>query len=442
VDGAVLAFSAVLAGGTALAFGLLPALRIVRGARPAFASGARTLGAAGSRASSIRRVLVLAQIATTVVLVVGAGLLLQSFWNLHGVDLGVERDGVLTMDLHGAAWWDLEAEAAEQRYRDILDRITALPGVETAGAMDVVPLADNYSCDGFTPIDRPPPAPGEGACAEVRSVTPGALSALGVRVLRGRSIDWSDDADAARGAVITARTAEMFWPGQDALGKGAVMHADTFSIVGVVVDIRHFGPEGAVSPMAFLPASQEPWNGITRGLTLVVRGDHLVEGMADELRAVVHSVDPTIAVSGAKPMRTLLAGTVGGPRLRATLLAVFAVLALVLALVGIAGVMSQAVARRRRELGLRIALGAAPRSATALVLRDAVQLTTAGLVLGLLASAAVTRFLTAFVFGVSPLEPRILVLGGALVSALSLLSSWIPARRASRIDPMEALRAD
>ncbi|MDX1392781.1 MAG: ABC transporter permease [Gemmatimonadota bacterium] len=441
VDAAVLAFSAALAGGTAILFGLLPALRIA-GSTPLSPVGGSRGGEIAGRAERLRRGLVLAQVATTLVLVVGAGLLLQSFANLHGVDLGVQRRGVLTLEMHGAAWWDLEPEAAEDRYREVLERIEALPGVMVAGAMDVVPLSDNYSCDGVTPLDRPPPGPGEGRCAEVRSVTPGALDALDARLVTGRGIEWRDGADAAGGMVISAAMAEMFWPGESAIGKSALIHSDTFAVLGVVADIRHFGPETPPGPMAFLPASQEPWNGIARGLSVVVRGDAVVESMGDEIRAVINSIEPRIAISSISPMGDLLAGTVGGPRLRATLLAIFAALALVLALVGIAGVMAQAVSRRRREIGVRIALGAAPGGAISLVLRDGVRLTSVGLAVGLLAAAALTRLLESFVFGVSPLEPRVLAAGCLLVFTLGVLCSWLPARRAARIDPVEALRAD
>jgi len=442
VDGWVLVFSAAIAAGTAVAFGLVPALRLLRGARLAAVSSTRGVGALGRRASLVRRTLVLGQIATTVVLVIAAGLLLQTFRNLNGVELGVERDGVLTADLHGAAWWDLEPDAAAARYRDILDGVAGLPGVRGAGAIDVLPLADNYSCDGVTPLDQPPPAPGEGRCAEVRSATPGVIEALGMTLVSGRALEWRDGPEADGTMVISERAGEMFWPGESALGKRAEIHSDTFAVVGIVADVLHFGPLSAVEPMIFLPAAQEPWNGIARGLSLVVSGEPVVESMGGEIRAVVGSVEPLIAVERIRPLSSLLAATVGGPRLRATLLAVFAGLALTLALVGVVGVMTQAVARRRREIGIRIALGASPRTATGLVLGEGARITALGLALGLLAAAGLTRLLEAFVFGVSPLDARIMVSGALLVCTLSLVASWLPARRAARIDPVEALRAD
>jgi len=442
VDAGVLAFSAALAAATALLFGLVPAIRLLRRSRLSTLSGMRGAGGQGRRAGTLRRALVLGQIATTVVLVIGAGLLLQTFRNLQGVELGVARRGVITLDLHGAAWQDLEPAAAADRYRDILSRTVALPGVDVAGAIDVVPLSDNHSCDGVTPLDRPPPAPGEGRCAEVRSTTPGALEALGATLLSGRGLEWRDDPSAPGAMVITAQTAETFWPGQPVLGKRAVIHSDTFAVVGVVSDIRHFGPLSEVGPMVFLPSAQEPWNGIARGLSIVARGDRAVESLGPAIRDAVHAVDARIAVQQIRPMDALLAGTVGGPRLRAALLIVFAGLALALALVGISGVIAQAVARRRRELGIRIALGATPRGATGAVLGEGARITVLGLVVGLVAALGLTRLLRAFVFGVDPLDPRILAAGAGLVCALALLASWLPARRAARIDPVEALRAD
>ena len=278
VDGVGLGFSTALACGTALLFGLLPALRVLGGARLSSVAGSRAGGAAGRHTGSLRRGLVLCQVATSVVLVIGAGLLLQTFQNLQQVELGVERDGMITMNLHGAAWWDLETDVAAAQYRQILDRVEGLPGVEIAGAIDVVPLSDNYSCDGVTPLDQPPPAPGQGRCAEVRSATPGALAALGVQLRAGRLLEWRDDANATGSMVVSQRTGDVFWPGEELLGKQALIHSDTFTVVGVVADIRHFGPEADVEPMVFLSALQEPWNGITRGLSLVVRGDRCRRG--------------------------------------------------------------------------------------------------------------------------------------------------------------------
>ncbi len=442
VDGTVLAFSLALTLGTSVVFGLLPALRVTRDTRLSAVSGVRMAGARSALGAGLRRTLVLVQVAASVVLVIGAGLLLRSFWNLQRVDLGVGSQGVMTVTMHGASWWDLEPEAATVGYRELLDRITALPMVNAAGAIDVVPLADNHSCDGFIPIDRPPPGPGEGECAEVRSLTPGALEALGVHLLSGRTIDWSDRSDAAGAMVLSREAAQHFWPDQEALGKAALVHSDTFSVVGVVADIRHFGPAEAATPLVFLSAQQEPWNGITRGLTLVMSGPPAIERAGQEIARAIQDVKPAAALEAIRPMRTLLANTTGGSRFRAALLLAFAGLALLLALVGIVGVISQSVTRRQRELGIRIALGAAPGRAVRAVLGEGVRITLAGLAIGLLASLAMTRLLQSFMFGVSPLDPTILAGGCVLVFGLAVLASWLPARRAGRIDPVQALRGE
>jgi hypothetical protein len=348
----------------------------------------------------------------------------------------------MTVDLHGSALWGLGPDEATLRYRALLDRIVALPGVERAGAIDVVPLSDNYSCDGFRRLDLPPPGPGEGRCVEVRSATPGALEALGVPLIAGRGLEWTDDSRGPRSLVVSRRTADQFWPDETPLGHIVQVHSDTFTVVGVVADIHHFGPAEQPSAMAFLSAAQEPWNGIARGLTIVAAGSPAVELMAADLRVAIGEVDPRIAVERIRPMGALLSNTVGGPRFRATLLILFAGLAMVLALVGISGVMAQAVARRRRELGIRIAVGATPGQATATVLGDGARLTALGLAIGLLASIGLTRLLRTFVFGVSPLEPAVLLGGCAFVCALGLLACWLPARAAASIDPMLALRID
>jgi len=442
VDGLALAFAAGCALLCALLFGLLPGLRVVRGARIAATGASRAGGALGRRTGRLRNALVLSEIATTVVLTCGAGLLGKSLWNLNRVDLGVERRGALALSLHGAAWSDLEPDVAAARYRAIFARTTALPGVEAAGAIDVVPLSDNYSCDGVTPTDRPPPAPGEGRCAEVRSVTPGILEALGVGLVAGRGIDWRDGPGAPRSAMFTRRAAAMFWPGEDAIGKRAVIHSDTFTVVGVATDVRHFGPADPVAPMVLLPAAQEPWNGIARGLTLVVRRAPGAGPGAPQIVSAVREAAGPIPIGDVRTLDELLSNRLGGSRFRAVLLGGFAGLALLLALVGISGVMAYAVTRRARELGIRIALGAAPGRVVRGVVASGARLTAAGLAFGLLGALALTRVLRAFVFEVSTLDP--IVLGGACASValLALLACWLPARRAARIDPVRVLRTD
>lgn len=440
IDGVVLSFAAAVTIGTGLLFGLIPSLRMLGGRSLASGAGARDGGSLSRHAGRLRSGLVLAQVATTVMLVFGAVLLVRSFLELDRVDLGLETHGVLTLDMHGAAWWDLEPEAAAIAYRTLIERVEALPGVSAVGAMDVLPLAGSYSCDGFTPLDRPPPAPGEGECAEVRSVTPGALEALGVRLVSGRPLAWSDGGDAARSAIVSRRTAGHFWPSEDAIGKRALVHGDSFTIVGVVADVRHFGPEREAAAMMFLPSAQEPWNGIARGLSLVVSGEPAVERMGEQIEREIHAVNPAIAVENVRPLGALLRATTGAPRFRTTLLVAFAGAALALALVGIVGVITNAVTRRRRELGIRIALGATPAELVRSVSREGAAIAVAGLAIGVLGALALSRVLRAFVFGVSVLDPAALVAGAALVLGLSLLATWLPARRAARIDPNSALR--
>jgi predicted permease len=442
LDGGVLLFAAAASLGSGILFGLTPGLRVLRGARIASIASVRGGGALARKTGRIRRTLVLAEIATTVVLVVGAGLLLKSLWNLHRVELGVEREGVVTMELHGSAWWDLKPETAATRYREVFDAVGALPGVQAGAAIDVVPLSDNYSCDGVTPLDRPPPAPGDGRCAEVRSATPGIFEALGIPLLRGRAIAWSDDADAPGSAVFSERAAEVFWPGENALGQTAVIRSDTFTVVGIVADVRHFGPAAELNPAVYLPATQEPWNGIARGLTLVVRGGPGVDGMLSGIRNAVRPANPAIAIGNVRTMDALLSARVGAPRFRAFLLGSFAALALLLALVGIAGVMAYSVVSRTREFGIRIALGAAPMRVTGSILAEGARLTLGGLALGLLAAIGLTRLLRSLVFEVGTLDAGVVAIACVAVSGCALLACWLPARRASRIDPVRALRAD
>lgn len=440
-DLVVLSFTAAVALGAGLLFGFLPALHASRAS--AVVPG-REWGRAltpGRQGHALRRALVVGELALTVTLLVGAGLLVRSVQHLGGVDLGLRTRGVVAMPLHGSAWWDLDPEAAQAQWDAVLAAAASAPGVESVGAIDYVPLGEDYSCDGIRRPDRPPPAPGEGRCAEVRVVLPGILETLGVSLLAGRSIEARDRVDAPPVAVVDHNLADALWPGEDPLGRRLEVHTRIHEVVGVAADMLPFGPGGDVRPMVYLPAPQEGWNGITRGLTLLARGTEAA-AIAAPLRAAVARVNPGIAVGPVDTLDGLLGRSLAGPRLRTALMGAFALAALLLALLGIAGVQSYSVSKRRRELGLRLALGAAPSEVRALVLWEAARLTVAGTVLGLLGSLAVAGAMKALLFQVGARDPAVYAVVALTLGVAALFACWVPASRASRVDPVVSLAAE
>ncbi|MGD2071095.1 MAG: ADOP family duplicated permease [Gemmatimonadota bacterium] len=439
LDGGVLAFATATVLSTGLLFGAAPALQ-----------GARADGGMGERGNTdgrarrrLRRGLVLTEVALAVVLLVGAGLLLRSFDALQRTELGIRTEGLLAATLHGSAWWELEAGAAEAQWAAVLASARELPDVAAVGAIDIVPLTDNHSCDGTRRADRPPPPPGEGQCTEIRVVLPGALEALGIDVLAGRGPDDRDRGDAPRVAFIDEAARELLWPpGEDPLGTPLEIHSETFAVAGVVENVRHFGPAAAYRPQIYLVAHQEPWNGIARGLTLLVSSGTGNPPDPTAVRAAVGTVNPGIAVEDVRTGAELFSSAVTAPRFRTALLAAFALTALFLATVGLSGVMAFSVRRRTREIGVRMALGAGRRRVGSMVLREGLGITLAGLGLGALGSLALGRVLSGMLYGVRAADPGTVVGVAALVLVVAAGACWLPARWAAGIDPMRSLKVE
>jgi predicted permease len=440
VDGEVLAFAAAITVGTALLCGIGPAYQTGRSDRSAGLEGGRW--STGGRATQqVRRLLVIGQLALTTTLLIAAGLLGRSLHGLVNVDLGLRTDGVVGVPLHGSSWIDLSAEAAQAKWDALMDAVRTAPGVTAAGAIDYLPLSGEYSCDGVEREDQAPPAPGEGRCAEVRVVLPGALEAMHVPLIRGRLIDRRDAFDEPAVVVIDENMASAYWPGEDPLGARIRVHLRTHEVVGVVGNMLHFGPGGDVRPMLYLPAPQEGWNGVARGLTVIARGSD-ERSLAESVRAAVSGVDPSVAVGQAKPLSDLLDERLTAPRLRTYVVAAFGSTGLLLSVLGVAGLMAYSVARRRRELGVRLALGARAHEVRRLVLRDAMRLVVVGIGIGSVGALAVAGTLEAMLFDVDTSDP--IIYGGAVtvLTVSALLACYVPAHRASRVDPVEALSAE
>ncbi|MGI9626505.1 MAG: ABC transporter permease [Longimicrobiales bacterium] len=437
MNGRVLGFAVGVSVLTGLIFGALPGLRSRRIGR-----GLRT-ATEQRRDARLRRSLVVAEFAFTVVLLFGAGLFVRTFDALYDVDVGVETQNVVAVDLHDAGWLELEPGAAEARWDRVLDRVSAIPEVASAGAIDIVPFADNRSCDGTARADLPPPAVGEGDCTEVRTILPGAFAALGIRVTEGRGPSNADRGSALPVAWISGSTRDLLWPNSESpLGGRVIVHSVEFTVVGVVTDVRHFGPGEPARPMLYLTAHQEPWNGIARGLSVVLRTRGNADGLLQKVQAAVESASPEIPVGELASMDELLAGRVVAPRFRMALAGGFALIAFAIAMVGLAGVLGFSVSRRQREIGVRLALGADPHKIRRMVLVEGLEMLIRGLVLGLFIAIPIGALLSRFLYEVRPWDPIALATVTALM-VLGLVVASLPAAvRAARGSPAGALQLE
>jgi putative ABC transport system permease protein len=260
--------------------------------------------------------------------------------------------------------------------------------------------------------------------------------------VRGRLFSWNDDLKAPPVVVIDASMAQAFWPDEDPLGKPLYVHTRVHEVVGVVEDIRHFGPAGVTRPTVYIPTPQEGWSGAARGLALVVRGGPRPESLVPAIRRAVWDVNPSIAFGPVKTLEQLKDENLAAPRFRSILLGAFGLTAVLLAVLGITGVMAYSVARRVREMGIRMAVGAPPAEVRELVLREGIALTAIGLAAGLLASAVLGRFVDALLFEVSARDPLVFGAVAVVAAASGILASLVPAWKASRVDPTVALATE
>jgi predicted permease len=442
LDGTIVAVAAALSLSVALFFGLVPAVQAARVETVAPDGSASRSHTMGRRTKGVQRGLVVAEVALTSVLVVGAGLLLRTFDRLGKVELGLVTDGVITMELHGSAWWDLEQEAAAAQWTSVLEAVRGVPGVAQAGALDYVPLGGSYSCDGVYRADRPEPGPGEGSCAETRSTLPGALEALGVGLVAGRRITAVDSRSGALAAVVDQSMADTYWPGEDPIGKPLYVHTRIHEVVGVVNDIGHFGPGREERPTVYIPTPQEGWSGAARGLALVIRTDGEPGAVVPSIRRAVWGVNPAIAFGEVNTLDQLLRENLAGPRFRSLLLAAFGLTGLLLATLGVGGVLTHSVSRRIREMGIRMAVGASPRRVRRMVVREGLLLTGIGLVLGLLGAAGLSRFVGALLYGVGGTDPLVFGVAPIILGLTGVGASMLPAIRASRVRIADSLTSE
>lgn len=437
VDVRVLAFTAGLAVLTGILFGLMPALRAYRmGMVAAMHEGGR--GGTSSRRSN--SALVAAQFALSLVLLIGAGLLLKSFQRLQAVDLGFNPENLLTMSVSLPARKYPKPEQALQFYQSLIDHLRSLPGVRAAGLTTSIPFGGDGNTDNFIVEGHEPGTGDEGVQAQLLSMTPGNLQAMGIPLLRGRDFQESDISDSQPVAIVDETLARMYWPDGDALGKRVETTGDMqwMTIVGVVGGIKEGELAEKPEPHIYTPLTQSP----TLLAKLVIRTEGPPNSTIGAIRSAVSGLDPDIPVYSIRSMNDVIGRTLNSQRLTNLLLTSFSVLALLLAAVGIYGTMSLYVGSRKNEFGIRLALGAQPGVLLRLVLREGMLLIAAGIAIGVGGALVLTRAIASLLFEVSPTDPVVFTGVPLLLVFVALAACFVPARRASRVDPMVALRCE
>jgi predicted permease len=437
-----LAFAAAVSMVTGLVFGLAPALRATRASvSHALKEGDGDSGARVTHAFSGRRLLVVAEVALALVLLAGSGLMLRSLGKLLSVDAGFDPRNVLSLRLT-VPQGGVPRDSLPGFYAQILDRLHAVPGVTNVGASNCPPL--NGGCNISSLWWHPgPPEMGKDPLAGVFWATPDYFATMKIPLKRGRTFSTADRADAARVLILNEKAAKTLWPNEDPIGKrirvgqGGYHVPEGGEVIGVVGDSRQFADSVPWNEV-YLPVTQSPRS----GLILFVRSTRDAASLGPDVRKAIKDVAPAFPVYDMQTMVSRAGAMTAQARFSATLLALFALTALSLAVVGIYGVMSIVVAARTREIGIRIALGADQSRVQRLVVREGVTLVAIGAGIGLAGALFATRALGALLFDVTPSDPVTYASIVALLAATAVAASWIPARRAARVDPVEALRAD
>jgi predicted permease len=442
VDGRVLGFAALGTFLSCLVFGLVPALYSVNldldG--PLKGGGRGSAEVPGRR--RLRELLVVFEFALALPLLIGAGLMINSFMRLQQVKPGFDSEHLLTMRVPLPAQKYPEVEQAINFHQEMIHRIQTLPGVQSASITSNLPL-DNSMDTNNIDFELHPTPPGKSQdVAENMIVGPDYFHTLGIPLLQGRYLSEQDRTDSPPVMVISEAMSKRYFPNGDAIGMrlktGGCAECDWTTIVGVVGDVKDRGLNTDNAPAMYLPFVQEPYN--IRMMNLVLRAEGDPASLVAAVRHEVNSIDPDLALADIKTMDQLMSESLGQSRYRGMLLGIFATVALLLAAVGIYGVIGYAVSQRRHEIGIRIALGAQKRDILRLVVGHGMILTIIGVAIGVAASLALTRFLSSLLYGVSSTDPLTFTSVVLLLIGVALLACAIPARRATRVDPMVALR--
>ena len=427
---------------TGLLFGLVPAIVSAHALNDAVREGGRHGG--GPRARRVLSTLVAAEVALSLVLLAGAGLLVRSFIRLSSINPGFRADGLFTarVQLPGARYGTPERSSGF--YSDFLARISALPGVQSAAGVTFLPLAAGGGIGtSFWRTDQPAPGPGQAPSTDVRPVTPGFFRTMGIPHVMGRDFAASDRDDSPAVAIVNETLVRQHLSDGNPLGKRLHVNVGRperldYEVVGVVGDIKLATLDAQVRPTVYLPHTQ-----LALGvMTLVARTGMNPSSLTRSVGAELHAMDPELPLAEVRTMDEVVSATLVRPRVVTVLLTAFATMALALAAIGVYGVMAYSVAQRTREIGVRMALGATPRSVFELVLRQALRPVSIGVVAGLAAAAGLTRPLAALLYETKPLDVPTFIATAVVLLLVATMASYIPARRGTRIAPVEALRAE
>jgi putative ABC transport system permease protein len=445
LDWRVLGFTLLLSIVTCLLFGLIPAWHASKpDLQTALEQSGRTSGPGAARLR-FRQLLVVFQVSVAVTLVIGAGLLVKSFWRLQRVDPGFKAERVLSADLVLPGSKYKEPKELNNFYDQLLQRISALPGVESATIAYDPPLQSNW-VDAFQIEGRVEPADNRSPSANFIPVGPDYFNTVGARIVKGRAFTPQDDADHPGAVIVNEAFVRHYFPGEEPLGHRIKpsppariwkdQRLTSFEIVGVVHDVKSAGLAAASEPAYYLPATQVP----LADMTILVRTTSEPKSLVPALRQAVWSIDPNQPIANVNTLEQIVSDSIAQPRLNMLLMMLFGGLALLLSAVGIYGLLSHAVTQRTQEMGIRMALGANVTDVLKLVLRQGMFLALIGEVIGLAGAFALTRLIRGLLFGVTPTDASIFAGVVVVLTLTALLACWIPARRATKVDPLVALR--
>ena len=457
LDAAALAFALAASLVTSVIFGLMPALHLSKqDLNDALKDGGKQQGAAVGKGA--REVLIVAEVAMSVVLLVGAGLLIRSLWQLQDVNPGFVADKVLAMEVSLPIARYPEGDQMPF-YQQLEERVQALPGVAAAGAVNIMPLSNNYDSRGIQVEDHPKPE-GQGYAPQGRSATPGYFAAMGIPFLAGRNFD-AHDVDSGQLVVIVSESmARKYWPASaeatarqalaSVIGKRITYNSGIARerqqvvggpgsrvVIGVVGDVKHLGLDEEATPMFYTPHTQQPSYHTMR---MVVRADAEPAALTRMVREQLSQMDREVPLSQVTTLNRALDATVAAPRMRANLLGLFALLAMLLAAIGVYGVVAYMVGQRTQEIGVRRALGANASAVIAMLMREAMRPVIIGIAIGIAGAFAMTRLLSAMLFEVSATDVMTYVVACGVLGLSALIASIVPARKALNVDPITAVR--
>jgi putative ABC transport system permease protein len=439
LDMRVLLFTFALSLLTGLVFGLIPAWRVTRGDMTPALKDQSSASSASRSQVRLRKGLVAAQVALTMLLLIGAGLFTRTLWNLRKVDLGVQPEQVITFSIAP----ELNAYSPEKTaglFDQLTDALRGLPGVQGVGVAEIAVMTGSTTGSNIT-VEGMTDQPGQDRNISQNRIGPGYFAALGTPLLMGRDFTRADTAQSQKVAIINETFVKRFLPDRNPLGVryayGAGNVKPDIEIVGVVKDSKHATVREEIRPFAYQPYTQQPGLG---SATFYVRSQQPAAALVPLLRREVQRLDANLPVYELKTVETVIGESLFGDRLVTWLSLCFGALAMLLAGVGLYGVLAYWVVQRTHEIGIRVALGAAPRDIRSLVLGQGVRLTLLGIAIGILAGLALVRLLKSLLYGMGPLDPVSFVVAAVLLSGIALLACWLPARRATKVDPLVALR--